>query len=260
MTKGPIIRVAVNAPLSRLFDYRAPKAGVARPGCRIEVPFGRRTRVGVVIELADNSELPAARLKAARRMIDSEPLFTENDLWLIRFVSDYYHHPIGEVAAAAMPALLRQGKPLESTVGFLSLTAAGRDQDIDTMRKRAPKQAALLETLRDADTISFPDLDVALPGWRRAKKGLIEKGLASEYESVAPATGNPLANVVNIVKPITPSMEAAIRSSMRVKPFLEFRGRGLKDLRKPGLTSNSLILYPKSFLLLFFDLFDHIRF
>ena len=36
---------------------------------------------------------------------------------------------------------------------------------------------ALLALVMDADTISFPDLDQAFPGWRQAKKGLIDKGL-----------------------------------------------------------------------------------
>ena len=169
MTRAPILRVAVNAPLSRLFDYRSPAGGAPAPGCRVEVPFGRRTEIGVVVEHATKSDVPENKLKTARRSIDRAPLFTENDLWLIRFVSDYYHHPIGEVVAAAMPAPLRQGKPLDSTVGFLSATPAGRDLDMDAPRKRAPKQAALLDVVLDADAISFPELDEALPGWRRIR-------------------------------------------------------------------------------------------
>ncbi len=195
MTAGAVLRVAINAPLSRLFDYRAPAGSATSPGCRVEVPFGRRTRVGLVVELADKSEVPDSRLKEAGRVLDAEPLFGEQELWLIRFVSDYYHHPIGEVAAAAMPALLRQGKPLEATIRFLSLTAAGQAHDLDAIGRKAPRQAALLEALLDADTIAFPDLDESMPGWRRAKKGLIDKGLAEEYEAADTGAGNPLANV-----------------------------------------------------------------
>ena len=195
MSTDGILRVAINAPLSRLFDYRMPESGEAVPGSRVEVPFGRRTQTGVVLEVAEESELPVGKLKSATKVLDKEPLFSAADLWLIRFVSDYYHHPIGEVAAAAMPALLRQGKALDPVVQYLSATAAGQDTELDTLRKKAPKQAALLEVVVDADSISFPELDQALPDWRRARKGLVDKGLVETYETIDNDGGNALANV-----------------------------------------------------------------
>lgn len=195
MTAIPILQVAINAPLSRLFDYLAPDDLAVVPGCRVEVPFGRRKQVGVVFGTAERSELPQDKLKPVLRVLDTEPVFSEQDLWLIRFVSDYYHHPLGEVVSAAMPALLRQGKSLDTAIWFLSLTAAGHDQDVDALRRKAPKQAALLEVLLDTDTISFPDLDESLPGWRRARKGLVDKRLVEEFEAVDKGAGNALANV-----------------------------------------------------------------
>ncbi len=196
-----IVRVAVNVPLSRLFDYRVPKTAEVTVGCRVEVPFGTRTRIGIVIELADRSDIPTSKLKIAARILDTEPLFRESDLWLIRFVSNYYHHPVGEVASAAMPALLRQGKPLDPVVQYLSLTAAGREHDLDIFWKRAPRQAALLATLRDADTVSFPDLDEELPGWKPAKKSLLNKGLAEEFESSVAGSEGCLANIAQETGP-----------------------------------------------------------
>jgi len=45
-----IVKVAVAVPLSRSFDY-LPNGELKRyqPGCRVVVPFGRSTRVGVVV-------------------------------------------------------------------------------------------------------------------------------------------------------------------------------------------------------------------
>jgi primosomal protein N' (replication factor Y) len=183
VTNKSILRVAINAPLSRLFDYLAVAGREALPGCRVRVPFGRRSHTGVVMETASESDVPLDKLKEAKEVLDDVPIFGEQDLWLIRFVSEYYHHPIGEVAAAAMPALLRQGKPLNSNTRFLSLTPAGAEADIDTIRKRAPKQADLLSLVMDADTISFAELDQSMPAWRRAKKALIAKSLVEEFES-----------------------------------------------------------------------------
>ena len=106
----------MNAPLPTLFDYLPPAdtpAGVQAfvPG-RVLVPFGRRREVGVIMETAASSDVPSLRLRAAVKLLDDDPVFDDDTLWLIRFVAGYYHHPIGEVVAAALPAVLRHGRPL----------------------------------------------------------------------------------------------------------------------------------------------------
>jgi len=183
MKPGAILRVAVNAPLSRLFDYLAPADANAMPGTRVRVPFGRQKQVGTILEVATTSELPSARLRSASAIIDAEPLLTEDDLWLIRFTADYYHHPIGEVVAAALPAPLRQGKPLENPVRKIALTAVGAEADLAELAKRAKRQAELLSIIRDGEDMSFGALDEAMPGWRRVRKNLIEKGFIEEYDA-----------------------------------------------------------------------------
>ena len=75
--------------------------GVPPVGGRVQVPFGRRTQTALVMDVATGSEIPRSKLKPVGAVLDKEPVFGEDDLWLLHFVSDYYHHPIGEVAAAA---------------------------------------------------------------------------------------------------------------------------------------------------------------
>ena len=181
MNKESVMRVAINAPLSRLFDYLAPDDGEPLPGCRVLVPFGRQKQIGLVMELASHSEVPASKLKKAIAVLDDSTLLSGVDRWLISFTSDYYHHPVGEVVAAALPALLRQGKPLVSLVSKISATTEGATADLNIIGKRAPRQAALLTIIRDADTISFEELDQAMPGWRRLKNNLADKSLIEEF-------------------------------------------------------------------------------
>jgi primosomal protein N' (replication factor Y) len=183
VTTAPILRVAINAPLSRVFDYLPPDEGDCVPGCRVLVPFGRQRQIGLVMELAPHSDVPVSKLKKVTAVLDDRPLVEEPDRWLVSFTSDYYHHPIGEVVAAALPALLRQGKPLASPVRKITVTAAGATADLPVIRKRAPRQAALLTVIRDADTISFAELDEIMPGWRRLKKNLVDKSLIEEFET-----------------------------------------------------------------------------
>src|SRR5690606_2487750 len=178
MSREPILRVAINAPLSRLFDYLPPTSGNTefRPGSRLRVPFGRRTRTGMLLEVAGQSEVSRPKLKRAHEVIDEVPLLRPSDLWLIRFTSEYYHHPVGEVVAAALPALLRQGKPLYPIIQHLSLTDAGRQADATAIARKAPKQAELLSLLQRAGRLGFEALEERAPGWKRLMKSLGEKG------------------------------------------------------------------------------------
>jgi len=178
MKAEPVLRVAINVPLARLFDYLPPEntESVPQVGCRLQVPFGRRKQSGLIIETATESALPRADLRRAIRLIDEEPLFDDDDLWLIRFVSDYYQHPIGEVVAAAMPSSLRQGKPLLPMIDSLLLTTEGAAIDPDEITQRAPRQAELLRALSAETATACADLDARLPGWRAQRKALLAKG------------------------------------------------------------------------------------
>src|SRR5512139_2805318 len=101
-----ILAVAIDAPLRRVFDYRAPpSADPARlqPGQRVWVPFGRRKVVGVIVELRERSELPEARLKNALAVIDDQPVLDAALLGLLRWAAEYYRHAPGEVIASALP-------------------------------------------------------------------------------------------------------------------------------------------------------------
>ena len=188
MSKHPILKVAVNVPLSREFDYQAPARGpVPTPGQRVLIPFGRRQQVGIVTGHAAASEIPAAKLKSCVAVLDRVALLSETDLWLIRFVSDYYHHPIGEVVAAALPAPLRQGKPLHPVIEKIAATGLGSSFDLPALDKRAPKQAELLQALLDAgdDGLEAELATEMLPHWRRAARGLAGKGLIRFFETRA---------------------------------------------------------------------------
>lgn len=180
-----ILKIAVNVPLSREFDYRPPANGpLPIAGCRVRIPFGRSQRIGMVLAHASESDLPAEKLRAVSTVLDEAPLLSTADLWLIRFTSDYYHHPIGEVVAAALPALLRQGKSLQPTVASVAVSADGAAADVAAVAKRAPRQAELLEILLDAGSngLETGQLTAILPTWRRAAVGLLEKGLIAKRD------------------------------------------------------------------------------
>jgi len=180
--------VAVNVPLSRLFDYLAPdRQDCPIAGCRVLVPFGRRQVVGLVMGVSDRSDVPGDRLKRAQRALDDEPLLSDEALWLISFTSDYYHHPIGEVAAAALPVLLRKGKSLYPLLEFVAITDAGASEVSADGFRRAPRQAELMALLADAGGNGF-DVDTlteTLPNWRRVARPLEKQGFITRFDDRA---------------------------------------------------------------------------
>ncbi len=103
-----IIRVALDVPVAKLFDYRAQEATAADIGQRVLVPFGRKTAIGVIVELARSTAVPAERLKSAIRVLREFPPLAFDDLRLLRFAADYYHHPLGAVVMGALPARMRR--------------------------------------------------------------------------------------------------------------------------------------------------------
>ena len=180
-----VLRVAVPLPLRQSFDY-LPPAGANltgfRPGCRIMAPFGRRKLVGFLLETADRSRISRDQLKPAAAVIDSLPLFSRDLFELLRWSADYYHHPIGEVLATAVPALLRQGKPLYEETTLWSATG-----DPATLSGRARRQRQLLEFIVERDHVSRNDLTDA--GFSSALlRQLLDKGLVRERTQSAPAS------------------------------------------------------------------------
>ena len=188
MSKAPILQVAINVPLSRRFDYLAPDGPAVAAGCRVLVPFGRGRKVGLVLGTTSDSSIAAEKIRPVIEVLDDEPLMHDSDLWLTRFASDYYHHPIGEVVAAALPALLRQGKALHPVVEKLAASDTAMSGDLEALSKRAPRQAELLEALLDAggDGLDAETLTEQQPNWRRALKPLLEKGFVTRFDAKAP--------------------------------------------------------------------------
>ena len=99
-----VYQVAVPSPLRRLFDYR-PRCIKQRiePGSRVVVPFGPRTVVGFVMSKTFKSTVPLSKLKLIIEILDEEPILPQEILSILKWSSDYYHHPIGQVLSTAVP-------------------------------------------------------------------------------------------------------------------------------------------------------------
>ena len=175
-----ILRIALDTPLRRVFDYLPPADAAGTdspptPGVRVRVPFGRRQVVGILVEVADGSSIDPAKLKHAVEILDSSSVFDAVTFDLLRWAADYYHHPLGEVMAAALPASLRAGQAALAPVEVWSVTSAGRSELERPAAKRAPKRRELLARLAERDGATADELAGFKPALLRA---LAENGWA----------------------------------------------------------------------------------
>ena len=180
-----ISRIALDVPLRRLFDYLIPAGAAAPlPGCRVRVPFGRRSLIGVVVENACESTVPEAKLKPITALVDTIPVLDAQVLALVRWASDYYHHPIGEVIASALPKALRAGASAVALEAVWRPTPPGRAALAEGRLARAPAQRQVLELAVRHDPIRQETLAQHLPRWRPAATALLKQGWI-HCESVA---------------------------------------------------------------------------
>ncbi|MBC7198751.1 MAG: primosomal protein N' [Pseudomonas balearica] len=144
-----ILRLALPSPLRRLFDYLPPagsRTAQLQPGVRVRVPFGRREVIGVLVELADRSEVPADKLRPAREILDATPPLPPAMVRLCLWAAQYYQHSLGDTFSWALPTLLRQGEPAEVRLERFWLACEGASLD-DPRLSRAPRQREALKTI-----------------------------------------------------------------------------------------------------------------
>lgn len=108
-----ILNIAMSVPLHQYFEYLAPHGfplNQLKKGLRVLVPFGKQKKIGFLMEVSDSSVWPKSQLKQAIAILDETPLLPDSIQQLLEWTSRYYHCPIGEVFANAMPNDLRNEK------------------------------------------------------------------------------------------------------------------------------------------------------
>lgn len=181
----PILKIALDVPLARLFDYLSGDQHVAI-GQRVLVPFGRRNQIGIVIANADTSEFAIEKLKPiTQAFVEETPLDAEM-LSLIKFSADYYHYPFGQALLSALPARLRQVAPAVSRKQYLyQITDLGRQVDIESMSKRQRVLRQVLVALQENNAQTEAELDALSSSARKAAKELVALGYATSEQVLA---------------------------------------------------------------------------
>jgi len=187
----PIVRVALDIPLSTLFDYTVAEGIAIAIGQRVIVPFGRRQMVGVVMECVATTDMAPERIKPVKQVLhDSAPLSVEL-LDLLRFCSDYYRYPVGQTVLSALPVRLRSDKPVISKpILSYRLSASGAALDLEVFPKRKVVQRRILVKLAE-QSCNLAQLKALSATAGKQLMALVAEGWVESFSGMHPSPGLP---------------------------------------------------------------------
>ena len=147
MAKVNYVRVVVDRAIHRELDYSVPESLAERVGVgsRVRVPFRDKSALGTVVAVPESSE--ARGIRPIELVIGEAPILSEQLLELARWISAYYCCPIETVMRSMLPQVIRRAEVGWKKQLFVQ-PARKIDSDVlEKLRKRAPRQAELLEAI-----------------------------------------------------------------------------------------------------------------
>jgi primosomal protein N' (replication factor Y) (superfamily II helicase) len=230
MAPMKVARVALDVPLPTLFDYALPaqleEPPAALVGRRVIVPFGRARQIGVIFESGVEAAVERARIRPLERLCPGPALPTDV-MHLLRFASEYYHHPIGQAALGALPQRLRQTRVQdESGVECMELTAEGRLIDPAALPARAATRRRLFGLLRERGALPAAELRALAPGAGRVLLDMIRLGHAHRLRMPLPAPAPAVQDAPPTVA-LTPEQQHAVDALVSARGFAPFLLRGI---------------------------------
>ena len=146
--------IALNVPLSDgLLTYAHPEA--LPLGARVVVPFRGKQQVGIVWANNVAPEIDVKKILPVQTAFTAEPSMPDNWRTLLEFTARYYHYPLGQVVATALPQGLKETKTVEILQPplFYTLSESGKNQPPPPTRFH--KKAALWEALKFSDGLTI---------------------------------------------------------------------------------------------------------
>jgi primosomal protein N' (replication factor Y) len=224
------VDVLLPLPLEGLFTYAVPEEMEAqvRFGVRLVVPLGRsKTYVAIAVKI--HGQQPEFKVKPVLEVMDEEPILTESQFNLWRWIADYYMSPLGEVYNAAMPLGLKQRdgfKPKMET--YITLTPIYRNEQalhiaLDQLARSPKQQKVFIDYLALSHWDEFPDERAERQRSEVSRdelmnyshctsavlKNLIERKMLMTYEKVVGRLNHAGEPHLNQVKPLNEAQQEA---------------------------------------------------
>jgi primosomal protein N' (replication factor Y) len=151
MTKPSYVRVIIDRAIHRELDYAVPEGLMNRVGVgsRVRVPFREKSALATVVAVTEQSEAKGIRLIEA--VVGEAPTLSEQLLELGRWISIYYCCPIETVMRSLLPQVIRRAEVGWKKQLFVQPGRQIDNEELEKLRKRAPRQTELLEAILRLD-------------------------------------------------------------------------------------------------------------
>src|SRR5207247_1642917 len=197
------VRVIVDRAIHRELDYSVPEslAGRVGIGSRVRVPFREKSALATVVAVPEQSE--AKGIRPIEAIIGEAPILSEPVLELARWIGTYYCCPIETVMRSVLPQVIRRAEVGWKKQLFIQPARNIDEGEIEKLRRRAPRQAELLEAIsklkspmRAAELLRQTSLD------NQTLRALVKRGLAELREEAVgrdPHAGEQFIATSNLV-------------------------------------------------------------
>lgn len=103
-----VLNVLIFSTGGRIFDYLANEP--LQQGDMVQVSFGRRQVVALVMGLVDESHLSAEKLKTITQALEAPFKLTAGQIYLAQWMTKYYHDSLACYCAMMLPKWIKLGK------------------------------------------------------------------------------------------------------------------------------------------------------
>jgi primosomal protein N' (replication factor Y) len=146
MMKPAYVRVIIDRAIQRELDYSVPETLADRIGIgsRVRVPFRDRSALATVLATLEQSN--AKGIRPIEALVGEAPVISERLLELAKWMSAYYCCPLEGVMRSLLPQVIRRAEIGWKKQLVVHPRAVDRSE-IENLRRRAPRQAELLEAI-----------------------------------------------------------------------------------------------------------------
>ena len=140
----------VHENVAHTFTYRIPDGMALTAGQRVEIPFGRMRKEGVVLALTEETDVPPEKLRDVLRPLEDYAAIRPALLTLAQQMAQEVHCPLAETLRLMLPAQMRGGRVQVKTQTVAQGVKPREEMEAAAQaEKRSPKRRLLLTVLSD---------------------------------------------------------------------------------------------------------------
>ena len=170
--------VAGSSTHPKTFSYRVPDWMCLSIGQRVEVPFARMIKEGIVVGFTEECDVPPEKLRNVRAPLEDYPAVLPPLLSLAQYMAQEAHCPLAETLRLMLPAEMRGGRVNIKTQPVAQLAIPLDEVDAAIEKQgRSQKRRMLLNLLRDGEVHPVEELRILVRDPMESLKLLEEIGL-----------------------------------------------------------------------------------